>query len=242
MNNSINIEHICKKYKDIIACNDISLSIEKGTLFGLLGVNGAGKTTLISILSGLIAPDSGDAIIEGYSINKEINKIKKIINVSTQETSVALNLTVKENFNFFADVYNIENKQEKIKEIINVFNLENVINKKAKNLSGGYQRRLSIAIALITSPKVLFLDEPTLGLDVLARRSLWEIISKLKGKCTIILTSHYLEEIEHLCDKVAILSYGKVLEVDTIENIKHKENEQTFENAFVKIIERNKLA
>ncbi len=239
MNNSIKIEHITKKYKDVIACNDISLSIEKGTLFGLLGVNGAGKTTLINILSGLIIPDSGEAFIEGYSINKEINDIQKIINVSTQETAIALNLTVKENLVFFANIYDIANKKEKIEEIINVFKLETVINKKAKTLSGGYQRRLSIAIALITSPKVLFLDEPTLGLDVLAKRSLWEIILKLKGKCTIVLTSHYLEEIEHLCDKVAILSSGKVLDIDTIENIKSKESEQTFENAFVKIIERN---
>lgn len=234
---AIRVNSLKKKFKKITALDDVSLSVEEGELFGLLGVNGAGKTTLINILSGLCKKNEGKVYIFDFDIDKNLNEIKKIIDISPQETSVAPNLTVKENLKFFASIYDV--KEDKIDSIISTFKLNEVINQKAKTLSGGWQRRLSIAIALVSSPKILFLDEPTLGLDVLARRDLWKIILSLKGKITIILTSHYLEEIEALCDKVAILSKGKLLKIGTIEEIKKNVNNKSFEDAFVEIVEEN---
>lgn len=234
--NIITIDNVCKNYKSKKALDNVSLSIKQGELFGLLGVNGAGKTTLIKILCGLTRKTSGTITINNFNLDKEIDKIKEIIDISPQETSVANNLTVKENLEFFANIYN-NNNTNTINEIIDIFNLNEVINQRAKTLSGGYKRRLSIAIALISKPKILFLDEPTLGLDVFARRELWNIIKKLQKNITIILTSHYLEEIENLCDRVAILSNGKLLKTGTIEEIKQITNTQNFEDAFIKLVE-----
>lgn len=234
--NIITIDNVCKNYKSKKALDNVSLSIKQGELFGLLGVNGAGKTTLIKILCGLTRKTSGTITINNFNLDKEIDKIKEIIDISPQETSVANNLTVKENLEFFANIYN-NNDVKTINEIIDIFNLNEVLNQRAKTLSGGYKRRLSIAIALISKPKILFLDEPTLGLDVFARRELWNIIKKLQKNITIILTSHYLEEIENLCDRVAILSNGKLLKTGTIEEIKQITNTQNFEDAFIKLVE-----
>ena len=234
--NIITIENVCKNYNTKKALDNVSLTIKEGELFGLLGVNGAGKTTLIKILCGLTNKTSGTIMINNFSLDKEIDKIKEIIDISPQETSVANNLTVKENLEFFANIYN-NNNTNTINEIIDIFNLNEVINQRAKTLSGGYKRRLSIAIALISKPKILFLDEPTLGLDVFARRELWNIIRKLQKDITIILTSHYLEEIENLCDRVAILSNGKLLKTGTIEELKRITNAQNFEDAFIKLVE-----
>ena len=234
--NIITIENVCKKYKTKKALDNISLTIKEGELFGLLGVNGAGKTTLIKILCGLTNKTSGTIMINNLNLDKEIDKIKEIIDISPQETSVANNLTVKENLEFFANIYN-NNVANTINEIVDIFNLNEVLNQRAKTLSGGYKRRLSIAIALISKPKILFLDEPTLGLDVFARRELWNIIKKLQKNITIILTSHYLEEIENFCDRVAILSNGKLLKTGTIEEIKQITNTQNFEDAFIKLVE-----
>ena len=234
--NIITIENVCKNYKTKKALDNVSLTIKEGELFGLLGVNGAGKTTLIKILCGLTNKTSGTIMINDFNLDKEIDKIKEIIDISPQETSVANNLTVKENLEFFANIYN-NNTADTINEIVDIFNLNEVINQQARTLSGGYKRRLSIAIALISKPKILFLDEPTLGLDVFARRELWNIIRKLKKDITIILTSHYLEEIENLCDRVAILSKGKLLKTGTIEELKQIANAQNFEDAFIKLVE-----
>ena len=234
--NIITIDNVCKNYKAKKALDNVSLSIKQGELFGLLGVNGAGKTTLIKILCGLTKKTSGTVTINNFNLDEEIDKIKEIIDISPQETSVANNLTVKENLEFFANIYN-NNDVKTINEIIDIFNLNEVLNQRAKTLSGGYKRRLSIAIALISKPKILFLDEPTLGLDVFARRELWNIIKKLQKNITIILTSHYLEEIENLCDRVAILSNGKLLKTGTIEEIKQITNTQNFEDAFIKLVE-----
>lgn len=231
----IKINNVSKNYKKIQALDNICLEIKQGELFGLLGINGAGKTTLIKILCGLTKKSSGDVEIDGHNLDTSLNAIKEIINISPQETSVANNLTVKENLEFFANIY--KNDSTVINEVINTFNLKDVLNQRAKTLSGGYKRRLSIAIALISKPKILFLDEPTLGLDVIARRELWNIIQKLKNKTTIVLTSHYLEEIEHLCDRVAILSKGKLLEVGLIDEIKQKTDSSTFEDSFIKLVE-----
>ena len=234
--NIITIDNVCKNYKTKKALDNVSLSIKQGELFGLLGVNGAGKTTLIKILCGLTRKTSGTITINNFNLDKEIDKIKEIIDISPQETSVANNLTVKENLEFFANIYNT-NDANTINEIVYIFNLNEVLNQRAKTLSGGYKRRLSIAIALISKPKILFLDEPTLGLDVFARRELWNIIKKLQKNITIILTSHHLEEIENLCNKVAILSNGKLLKTGTIEEIKQITNTQNFEDAFIKLVE-----
>ncbi|MCI6156212.1 MAG: ABC transporter ATP-binding protein [Erysipelotrichaceae bacterium] len=238
MKKAIVTKNITKKYKNIIALNGVSISINEGELYGLLGVNGAGKTTLIKILTGLSKCDGGEASVLGMDLS-QIDEIKKVIDISPQETSIALNLTVKENLIFFANLYDMEDK-EYLNRIIHSFGLLEVINRKAKTLSGGWKRRLSIAIGLISKPKILFLDEPTLGLDVISRRELWRIIASLKGKMTLILiTSHYLEEIETLCDRVALMSKGNVLEEGTIEEIKQKANETSFEEAFVKIVGGN---
>ena len=230
----IKINNVSKNYKNIKALNNISLSINEGELYGLLGVNGAGKTTLLKILSGLTNPTNGDFIVDGFT-NKNMDEIKRIIDISPQESAVAKNLTVLENLKFFQDLYN-QRDDNYLKEIIDDLGLSEVIKQRAKTLSGGYQRRLSIALGLISKPKVLLLDEPTLGLDVIARRELWKIVNKFKGKITIILTSHYLEEIEALCDRVAILSNGNLLIEGTIDEIKEKTNESSFEEAFVKIV------
>ena len=234
--NSIEIKNVCKDYKKLKALDNVSLEIKKGELFGLLGVNGAGKSTLINILCGLTKKTSGEVTINSFDLDKDMHKIKGIVDISPQETSVAQNLTVKENLEFFAEIYNKTNSGI-LEEIINNFKLGDVLNKTAKTLSGGYKRRLSIAIALVSEPQILFLDEPTLGLDVLARRETWNIINKLKNKITIVLTSHYLEEIEHLCDRVAILSKGKVLDIGTVDDLKKKTKAKSFEDAFVKMVE-----
>ena len=231
----IEIKNLTKKFKDKIAVNNISLTINEGELFALLGTNGAGKTTTIKMMSTLILPTSGEIKVEGYDIRKDNMKIKEIINVSPQETAIAPNLSVKENLEFMAGVYKIKNKDEKINELIEIFKLQEVLKQKAKTLSGGWQRKLSIAISLINNPKILFLDEPTLGLDVIARRELWSVIEKLKGKITIILTTHYMEEAESLSDNVGIMNKGNLIEVGTPKELIEKAGTKNFEEAFVKI-------
>ncbi len=233
---AIKVENLCKNYKTIKALKNVNLEVKENELYGLLGVNGAGKTTLIKILTGLIKKTSGKAFILGYDIDAEMEKIKQIVDVSPQEVSIAGNLTVSENLKFFSEIYGTVDENE-INNIVEMFQLEEVLNQKAKTLSGGWQRRLSIAVGMVSKPKVLFLDEPTLGLDVLARRELWRVILKLKTKITIVLTSHYLEEIEELCDRVAILSKGTLITTGTIEEIKKLANTTSFEDAFVKIVE-----
>ena len=231
----IQITNLTKKYKEKIAVNNINLTIKEGELFALLGTNGAGKTTTIKILSTLILPTEGEIKIAGYDIAKDSVKIKEIVNVSPQETAIAPNLTVKENLDFMAGVYKIKNKNEKIDELVKTFKLQEVLKQKAKTLSGGWQRKLSIAISLINDPKVLFLDEPTLGLDVLARRELWAVIESLKGKITIILTTHYMEEAESLSDRVGIMDKGNLITVGTVKELMQKAGTNNFEEAFVKI-------
>lgn len=232
----IEIKDITKKYRSLVAVNHVNLTIQDGELFGLLGVNGAGKTTLISMLSTLVQPTSGTASLMGYDLIKEKEEIKKIMSVSPQETAIAPLLTVKENLSFFSEIYEMEDYTY-LEEIIHLFHLEEVLNKKAKTLSGGYKRRLSIAISLLSKPKVLFLDEPTLGLDVFARRELWKIILSLKGKITIVLTSHYLEEIEALCDRIAVIHKGNIIFEGKIEEMKEQTQKENIEDAFIALIE-----
>lgn len=235
---AIRTQELTKKYKDLVAVDKLNLTINEGELFSLLGVNGAGKTTTIKMLSCLTKATSGDAFLFEKSINNNANEVKSIIAVSPQETAVAPALTVRENLEFICGIYGFtrEKSNSKINELIKQLSLDSVINKKASKLSGGYARRLSIAMALISEPKILFLDEPTLGLDVIARSELWDIISSLKGKITIILTTHYMEEAEELSDRIGIMKNGNLLICDTPEGIKSQTNEGTIEKAFIKVV------
>ncbi len=226
--------NLTKKYDDKTVVDNLNLEIQSGELFSLLGVNGAGKTTTIKMLTTLIKPTSGEILIDNINPFKD-SSIKERMNISPQESAIALNLTVEENLSFILGVYGIKNKTQKINELITLFSLEEYRNKRAKTLSGGYKRRLSIAMALANEPKILFLDEPTLGLDVLSRIELWKIISSLKGKTTIILTTHYMEEAEKLSSKIGILQNGKLKIVGTAQEIIKSANATTFEDAFVKL-------
>lgn len=229
---------LTKKYKDTLAVDRLNLSVKKGELFSLLGINGAGKTTTIKMLSCLTEATSGDAFLNGKSISKDSSEIKKIIAVSPQETAVATGLSVLENLEFFCGVHGFskEKTQAKITELASLLGLESVLNKKAGKLSGGFKRRLSIALALISEPEILFLDEPTLGLDVIARSELWDLILSFKDKVTIILTTHYMEEAEALSDRVGIMKDGQLLICDTTENIKKTAGTDNFEEAFIRIV------
>ncbi|MBE6638095.1 MAG: ATP-binding cassette domain-containing protein [Ruminococcaceae bacterium] len=235
---AIRIDGLTKKYKDVVAVDNLNLSIHKGELFSLLGVNGAGKTTTIKMLSCLTQPTSGDAFLNGKSICKDAAAVKSLIAVSPQETAVAPGLFVRENLELMCGVHGLskDKKNAKIAELTKLLGLETVINKKAGKLSGGWQRRLSIAMALISEPEILFLDEPTLGLDVLARSDLWDMIRALKEKVTIILTTHYMEEAEALSDRIAIMKDGKLLICDTADKIKEAAGTDNFEQAFVRIV------
>lgn len=235
---AIRISGLSKQYKEQTAVDKLQLEIDQGELFSLLGVNGAGKTTAIKMLSGLTAPTEGDAIIGGYSITKEPEKVKRLIGVSPQETAVAPNLSVKENLELICGIHGFskEKTKQKLQALSVQFHLDEVLQRKMCKLSGGWQRRVSIAMALISEPQILFLDEPTLGLDVIARHELWENIRGLKGNVTIILTTHYLEEAEALSDRIGIMKSGRLLAVGTAEELKAKAGTDHFETAFVSIV------
>ncbi len=240
--NIIETKNLTKKYGDKTAVDSLNLSVKEGELFALLGVNGAGKTTTIRMLSCLSSPTSGEAFINGHSCTGESSSVKSLTGISPQDTSVAENLTVQENLEFIGQIYGFEKAKVKSRtdEMIQLFNMQEIKNSRAKTLSGGWQRKLSIAMALISEPKVLFLDEPTLGLDVLARRELWKAIESLKGKITIILTTHYMEEAEALSDRIAIMINGKIAVSGTLAEIEEISGKKGLENAFVEIAERNR--
>ena len=229
---------LSKVYKDITAVDKLSLEIRQGELFSLLGVNGAGKTTTIKLLTCLTRPTGGDAFVGGYSITEQPEKVKALIGVSPQETAVAPNLSVKENLELICGIHGFskEKTKERIGELSERFSLAEVLGRKAGKLSGGWQRRVSIAMALISQPEILFLDEPTLGLDVIARHELWDLIRSLKGKVTIILTTHYMEEAETLSDRIGIMKNGRLLAAGTAEELKGKAGTDDFEEAFVLLV------
>ena len=235
---AIETTNLTKKFKDKIVVDNLNLQIKQGELFSLLGTNGAGKTTTIKMLTTLLSPTNGEILINGLNIKNDAQKIKNIINMSPQETAIAPNLTVEENLEFMAGVYQIKNKKDKIDSLIKTFKLDEVLKQKAKTLSGGWQRKVSIAISLINDPQILFLDEPTLGLDVIARKELWDVINSLKGKITIILTTHYMEEAESLSNRIGIMTKGKLIAIGTAKELMKKTNTQKFEDAFVEIVQR----
>lgn len=229
---------LTKRYGKLTALDALALQVHRGELFSLLGVNGAGKTTAIKLLTCLSKPTSGDARVGGHSITKEPDRVKALIGVSPQETAVAPNLTVEENLALICGIHGFskEKTARRIGELSAQFSLDSVLKRKAGKLSGGWQRRVSIAMALISQPKILFLDEPTLGLDVLARHELWDIIQKLKGHVTIILTTHYMEEAQALSDRIGILKDGHLLAVGTAAELMAKAGAADFETAFVSIV------
>ncbi len=234
---AIEICGLTKKYTDVTAVDRLNLQVEKGELISLLGINGAGKTTTVKMLSCLTQPTSGDAQLMGKSIVKEPGAVKAVIGVSPQETAVAPGLTVQENLALICGAHGFdrEKKEKKIKELSEKMGLSSVMGRRAGKLSGGWQRRLSIAMALISEPEILFLDEPTLGLDVLARSELWDSIRALKGKITIVLTTHYMEEAEAVSDRVAIMKAGRLLVFNTPSKIKEMAGTDRFEEAFIRL-------
>lgn len=240
---AIQTKNLTKKFNEKTAVHSLNLSIEQGELLALLGVNGAGKTTTIKMLTCLSSPTSGDASLLGNSIVSNPQAVKETINVSPQETAVAPNLSVKENLELIAQIYGFDKKTVdiKVEEMLRTFSLTEVSKNKAKTLSGGMQRRLSIAMALITDPQILFLDEPTLGLDVIARRELWTAIEKLKGRITIILTTHYMEEAEVLSDRIGIMAKGKLKAVGTAAQLMAKTNTESLEDAFVSLATKGEV-
>ena len=229
---------LIKQYKNLTAVDNLHLEIQQGELFSLLGVNGAGKTTTIKMLTCLTKPTAGDALVGNYSITKESKQVKQLISVSPQETAVAPNLSVKENLELICGIHGFskENTKKRIHELSEQFHLDTILKKKAGKLSGGWQRRVSIAMALISEPHILFLDEPTLGLDVIARHELWDIIHSLKGKVTIILTTHYMEEAQILSDRIGIMKNGHLLAVGTVEELNKQSGTDNFETTFVSIV------
>ena len=236
--NAIEIKGLTKKYKDVTAVDNLTLDVKEGELLSLLGVNGAGKTTTVKMLACLTSPTSGDATVLGKSIVNESALIKPHIAHSPQQTAIASGLTVLENLELIAGIHGFskERRTARIKELSELLGLSEVISRRAGKLSGGWQRRLSIAMALISEPEILFLDEPTLGLDVLARSDLWDIIRALRGKTTVILTTHYMEEAESLSDRVAVMKSGKLIALDTPEGLKARAGTESFEQAFIKIV------
>lgn len=243
MEYAVEIKDLVKDFGTKRAVDHISFSIEKGELFALLGVNGAGKTTTIRMLTGLSKPTGGDAYVMGNSIIGALSEVKKNSNLSPQETAVAPNLTVRENLQLMARIYGASKADASTRTdtLINQCGMTEIAGKKAKLLSGGWQRRLSIAMALITRPQILYLDEPTLGLDVLARRELWKVIESLKGSVTIVLTTHYMEEVEALSDHVAVMMAGMVKAYGTVEALKAETGKDTLEEAFIAIADREKM-
>lgn len=238
MKNTISIQDLTKKYDGKSVVDHVTFSIKEGELFGLLGVNGAGKTTIIKMLCGLTKPSSGNVTILDHDLHNNMEQIKKVIAISPQETAIAPNLTVRENLELFAGIHGFSKEETKVKtnKIMDVFSLHPYEKQKSKKLSGGWQRKLSIALALITEPQILFLDEPTLGLDILARRELWNLIEQLKESTTIVLTTHYLEEARSLCDRICVMKDGQVKAIGTVNELISLTNSQNFEDAFVELV------
>ena len=243
---AIETKELTKVFGTKTAVDHLSLTVHEGELFALLGVNGAGKTTTIRMLCGLSAMASGTASVLGYDVSRETDQVKRIIGISPQDTAVAEKLTVEENLNFMAEIYGDlpggKSRRDRVEELIRVFGLEEFRKKQARTLSGGWKRKLSIAMALIGEPKVIFLDEPTLGLDVLARRELWNVIRKLKGKTTIILTTHYMEEAEALADRIGIMVSGRLVDLGTLAELEEKSGKKGLEEVFIAAAEREGLS
>lgn len=240
---AIKTSGLVKRYGDVTAVDGLDIQIQQGEIFALLGVNGAGKSTAIRMLSCLSAPTEGEGFVGGFSITKEPERVREIIGVSPQETAVAPNLSVRENLELICGIYGFDRTKTaaKVNELSRVFDLDTVMHRRAGKLSGGWQRRVSIAMALMCEPQILFLDEPTLGLDIIARHSLWDVIRSLKGRTTIVLTTHYMEEAEALCDRIGIMASGSLRACGTAKELKEYACADSFEQAFVSIVREGKI-
>ena len=240
---AIKTSGLVKRYGDVTAVDGLDIQIQQGEIFALLGVNGAGKSTAIRMLSCLSAPTEGEGFVGGFSITKEPERVREIIGVSPQETAVAPNLSVRENLELICGIYGFDRTKTaaKVNELSRVFDLDTVMHRRAGKLSGGWQRRVSIAMALMCEPQILFLDEPTLGLDIIARHSLWDVIRSLKGCTTIVLTTHYMEEAEALCDRIGIMASGRLRACGTAKELKAYACADSFEQAFVSIVREGKI-
>ena len=240
---AIKTSGLVKRYGDVTAVDGLDLQIQQGEIFALLGVNGAGKSTAIRMLSCLSAPTEGEGFVGGFSITKEPDRVREIIGVSPQETAVAPNLSVRENLELICGIYGFDRTKTaaKVNELSGVFDLDTVMHRRAGKLSGGWQRRVSIAMALMCEPQILFLDEPTLGLDIIARHSLWDVIRSLKGRTTIVLTTHYMEEAEALCDRIGIMASGRLRACGTATELKAYAGADSFEQAFVSIVREGEI-
>jgi len=226
---------LVKRYGKVTAVDGLDLQIEAGSLYALLGVNGAGKTTAMRMLCGLTAPDAGDAQIMGVSVRQNPAGVRRIVGISPQESAVAPKLNVAENLEMIAEIYGANRRDARLRQerMLAEMGLDEVAGRPAGKLSGGWQRRLSIAMALMTEPRVLILDEPTLGLDVLSRRSLWKQIEGLRGRMTILLSTHYMEEAQALADRIGILRKGTIAAEGSAEELMARTGTDNFEDAFV---------
>lgn len=235
--NAIECKGLRKEYPGKLAVKGLELAVAEGEFFSLLGVNGAGKTTTIRMLTCLTRPSAGDATLMGHSVVTDAAGVREVTGLSPQETAVAGNLTVRENLLLMAELYGTPRAValKKTEEMLELTGLAEVADRRAKVLSGGWQRRLSVAMALISEPKVLFLDEPTLGLDILARRELWKLIHSLRGKITLVLTTHYLEEAEALSDRIGIMKNGELIAVGTVAELNARAGTESFEETFVRL-------
>lgn len=232
----IEIQNLTKSFGKLQAVKGFTLSVNGGEIFALLGLNGAGKSTTIKILCSLLKKDGGKVFINGFDLDKDENEIKRLISLSPQETAVALNLTVEENLRLIADLYDVKDDNA-VDMMIEKFTLDSKRKVIAKKLSGGQQRRLSLAMAFIVKPKILILDEPTLGLDVKVRRDLWRLIREFaeSSNSTVLLTTHYLEEAEHLASRIGIMRSGELVALGTAEEIVKKAGANNFEDAFLSL-------
>ncbi|MBS7648243.1 MAG: ATP-binding cassette domain-containing protein [Candidatus Bathyarchaeia archaeon] len=234
-------DNVTKRFEDVVAVDHVSLYVEKGELFGLLGPNGAGKTTTINILSGLLKPTSGYAIVGGYNVQKENAKVREVIGVCPQETAIYPYLTGAENIELFGNLYALDkNTLSKRKDmLLERMELTQDAKRRVEKYSGGMKRRLSLILALIHDPQIVFLDEPTIGMDPQSRRAVWDFMRELKneGK-TIFLTTHYMEEAEELCDRVGIIDHGKIIALDTPGELISKNKVKNLEEVFIKFTGR----
>lgn len=221
---AIKVEKLTKRFDDVVAVDNVTFSVKDGELFGLLGPNGAGKTTTIHMLSTLLLPTSGYGEVASHNVSREKNKVRRSIGVVFQEPALDIKLTGKENLEFHAMMYGLgkDKRNKKIKAVLELVELTDKAKVLVENYSGGMKRRLEIARGLIHMPKVLFLDEPTLGLDTQTRRNIWDYIKKLnkESEVTIILTTHYMEEADFLCERVAIMDHGKIVAMDSPAKLK----------------------
>lgn len=222
--NAISVSKLTRKFGDLVAVDNVSFSVKTGELFGLLGPNGAGKTTIINMLTTLLVPTSGSAVISGFDIRADPDSVRNSIGIIFQDPSLDIGLTGRENLEFHAMMYNIdtEERKKRIAEVLSVVRLTDKADTLVEYYSGGMKRRLEIARGLLHYPSVLFLDEPTLGLDAQTRRSIWEYIKNLNKEyaTTVILTTHYMEEADFLCDRIAIIDNGTIIALDTPDNLK----------------------